>query len=135
MKNKSNIKIINLLVSAINENNLEAMDKLFAGNVVLEWPQSGERIIGDSNRREIYKRFPSLPSVKPKHINSAGNLCVLEAELNYGNDDIYQSVFIFELENGLIKKETAYWSKPFPAPDWRKPFVENINALEIELNK
>jgi hypothetical protein len=129
MINKNNIDVINSLVSAINEKNLEAMDKLFSEDVIMEWPQSGERIKGNSNRGEIYKRFPSLPSIKSKHINTADNLCVLEADLNYSDEDIYQCVFIFELESGLIKKETAYWSKPFPAPDWRKPWVEKISSI------
>jgi hypothetical protein len=126
MNKKNNIDVINSLITSINEKNLEAMDKLFSEDVIIEWPQSGERIVGNSNRREIYNRFPSLPSVKLSRINGIGNIYILEAELNYGNDDKYQSVFIFELENGFIKKEIAYWSKPFPAPNWRKPWVEKI---------
>jgi hypothetical protein len=41
-----------------------------------------------------------------------------------GDSDPYLCVFIFEMRDGLIAKETGYWSKPFPAPDWRAPWVE-----------
>lgn len=117
-------EVITSLVSAINSKDLQAMDKLFSEDVIIEWPQSGERITGNKNRREIYNRFPSLPEVHPNRKNGNGDLWILEASLDYGDNDNYQCVFIFEIKNGLITKETAYWSKPFPAPEWRKPWVE-----------
>lgn len=127
MKTNNNcIYVINSLVEAMNTKNLEALDKLFSDDVILEFPQSGERINGNNNRREIYKRFPSLPAVKPNRIKGSGDLWIFEASLDYGDNDSYQCVFIFEIKNGLISKETAYWSKPFPAPEWRKPWIENF---------
>jgi hypothetical protein len=54
-----------------------------------------------------------------------GDLWVLEAEMDYDGDP-YQSVFVFEMQRGLIARETAYWSKPFPAPEWRAKWVEQI---------
>lgn len=76
MNKKNNIDVINSLITSINEKNLEAMDKLFSEDVIIEWPQSGERIVGNSNRREIYNRFPSLPSVKLSRINGIGNIYI-----------------------------------------------------------
>ena len=35
-------------------------------------------------------------------------------------------MFIFELRDGRIAKETAYWSLPFEAPEWREQWVERI---------
>lgn len=122
----NNNKVIESLVNAINEKNLFAMDKLFSSDVILEWPQSGERIVGNDNRREIYNRFPSLPHILPNRINGKDSLWILEASLDYGNNDTYQCVFIFEIKNDLIIKEIAYWTKPFPAPEWRKPWTEKI---------
>ena len=125
-QNNNGSEVINSLVTSINKKDLNALDKVFDEDVILEWPQSGERIKGNKNRREIYKRFPSLPKVQPNRINGNEDLWVLEASLDYGENDIYQCVFIFEIKDGLITKETAYWSKPFPAPEWRKPWVENF---------
>ncbi|MEJ2239174.1 MAG: nuclear transport factor 2 family protein [Gemmatimonadales bacterium] len=117
---------IQALVAAINARDLAAMDHLFADDVVMEWPQSGERIRGNANRREIYSRFPALPTVTARELTAHGDLCVLEASLDYGDGDPYLVVFIFQVRNGLIAKEVAYWSKPFPAPDWRSPWVERM---------
>jgi hypothetical protein len=43
-----------------------------------------------------------------------------------GAGDPYQCVFIFQMRDGLIDKEIAYWSKPFLAPEWRAPWVERM---------
>jgi hypothetical protein len=51
---------------------------------------------------------------------------VLEATLDYGDGDPYLAVFIFQLRDGLIVREIAYWSKSFPAPEWRSPWVERM---------
>jgi ketosteroid isomerase-like protein len=126
MSESSSRATIDALVSAINARDLEALDRVFTKDVVMEWPQSGERIRGDKNRREIYSRFPSLPRVTPRRVTGSADLWVLEATLDYGDGDPYQAIFILEMRDGLIAKETAYWSKPFPAPEWRAAWVERI---------
>ena len=114
------------LVAALNACDLGALDEVFTDDVVMEWPQSGERIVGGQNRREVYSHFPSLPHVTPRRIKGSGALWVVEASLDYGDGDPFQCVFVFEMRDGLIAKETGYWSKPFPAPDWRAPWVERM---------
>jgi ketosteroid isomerase-like protein len=117
---------IEALVTAINARDLRALDKVFTEDVVMEWPQSGERIRGGKNRREIYSRFPSLPKVTPRRTSGSGDNWVLEASLDYGDGDPYQAVFIFQMRDGQIAREIAYWSKPFPAPEWRAPWIERM---------
>lgn len=50
----------------------------------------------------------------------------VEASLDYGDGDPFQCVFVFQMRDGLIARETAYWAKPFPAPEWRAPWIERI---------
>lgn len=118
--------VINALVNAINADDRDALSEVFTDDVILEFPQSGERIRGASNRREVYRRFPSLPKVTPRRISGSGDLWVLEATLDYGDGDPYQAVFIFSMREGKIAREIGYWSKPFPAPEWRAPWVERM---------
>ena len=126
MSDAENRATVEALIAAINGNDRDALHKVFAEDSVIEWPQSGERINGGQNRREIYSRFPGLPKVTPRRITGRGDLWVLEASLDYGDNEPYQCVFIFEMRNGKIAKEVGYWSKPFPAPDWRAPWVERM---------
>ncbi len=126
MDDHANRATIERLVAAINAADLDALDRVFTDDVVLEWPQSRERIVGGENRREIYRRFPSLPKASIKRITGSGDLWTLEADLDYGDGDPFLCVFLFEMRDGLIAKETAYWSKPFPAAEWRAPWVERM---------
>jgi ketosteroid isomerase-like protein len=127
MSETSNRAAIEALVAAINKGDLAALDAVFTDDVILEWPQSGERIRGGQNRREIYSRFPSLPRVVAKRTTGSGDLWVLEADLDYGEGNgPYQCVFVFSMRDGRIAREIAYWSKPFPAPEWRAPWIERM---------
>jgi ketosteroid isomerase-like protein len=126
MSESANRATLEALVAALNAGDLEGLDKVFTDDVVMEWPQSGERIVGEKNRREVYSRFPSLPQVAPRRMTGSADLWVVEASLDYGDGDPFQCVFVFEMRDGLIAKETGYWSKPFPAPDWRAPWVERL---------
>jgi ketosteroid isomerase-like protein len=126
MSETRNRATIDALVAAINRRDLAALDRVFTEDVVMDWPQSGERINGGQNRRAIYSRFPSLPQVTPRRMTGSGDVWVLEANLDYGDGEPYKCVFVFEMRDGLIAKEIAYWAKPFPAPEWRAPWVERM---------
>lgn len=117
---------VQALVDALNRHDLDALDSVFTDDVILEWPQSNERIVGNANRREIYSRFPGLPKVSNERVREVGDLVVLEADLDYDDGSHFRTVFIFEMRHGLISRETAYWSQPFPAPEWRAAWVEPL---------
>lgn len=117
-----NEEVIKRLIKCINDEQIEVMDELFHDDAVMDWPQSGEKVIGAENRRAIYKSFPKLPKITPRRMVSSGDLVVAEATLDYGGPT-YKTVFIFELRDGKIAKETAYWSEAFDAPEWRSKWV------------
>ena len=117
---------VEALIATLNAGDIDGMDAVFHEDAVMEWPQSGERIVGGDNRRGVYRAFPRLPKITPRRLTGEGDLWVAEADLDYGDGAIYQTVFIFELRDGKIAKETAYWSQPFPAPDWRSEWVERV---------
>ncbi len=119
-----NKKVIERLIACINDKHIDVMDELFHEDAVMDWPQSGEKVVGGDNRRAIYKSFPTLPKITPRRMVGAGDLVVAEATLDYGENAIYQTVFIFEFRDGKIARETAYWSQPFEAPAWRSQWVE-----------
>ncbi len=123
-QNRANEAVIERLIACINDRKVEVMDELFHDDGIMDWPQSGEKVVGAENRRGIYGAFPQLPKITPRRMISDGDLVVAEAELDYGSGSKYQTVFIFEFRQGKIAKETAYWSDPFEAPAWRSKWVE-----------
>jgi ketosteroid isomerase-like protein len=124
MSEEANRRVVERLIAALNAGRVEEMDELFHDDAVMEYPQSGERIVGAENRRGVYGNFPGLPSIAPRELRAVGDLVVAEATLTYGGDARYESVFVFELRDGKIARETAYWSEPFDAPEWRAEWVE-----------
>jgi ketosteroid isomerase-like protein len=117
---------VEALIATLNAGDVDGMDAVFHEDAVMEWPQSGERIVGGDNRRGVYRSFPQLPKITPRRIVGEGDVWVAEATLDYGDGAEYQTVFVFELRDGKIAKETAYWSQPFPAPEWRAAWVERM---------
>jgi len=128
MSEETNRHVVERLIAALNGGRVDEMDELFHEDAVMEYPQSGERIVGGDNRRAVYSAFPGLPTVAPRRLTVSGDLAVAEAQLDYGDGVDYRCVFIFELRDGKISRETAYWAQPFPAADWRKPWVEMMNG-------
>lgn len=55
------------------------------------------------------------------------DLVIAEATLDYGGPT-FNSVFIFEVRDGLIARETAYWAEPFEAPQWRAQWVQRSDV-------
>jgi ketosteroid isomerase-like protein len=123
-----NRQTVERLVRALNEHDLELFDAQFHEDSVIEYPQSGERIVGRQNRRAVYEAFPGLPTVTPRRITTAGELAVLEAGFDYGDGAPWQTVLVFELRDGRIARETAYWTQPFAAAKWRADWVERSDG-------
>jgi ketosteroid isomerase-like protein len=122
-RNPAHEAVVERLIACINDRRIEVMDELFHEDAVMDWPQSGERVVGGDNRRGIYRAFPQLPTITPRRIVSAGDLVVAEASLDYGGP-VYKTVFVFEFRDGRIARETAYWGEPFDPPAWRSQWVE-----------
>lgn len=122
MSENENRAVVERLIECLNEKKIEVMDDLFHDDAVMDWPQSGEKVVGAANRRAIYGAFQQLPTITPRRIVAAGDLVILEASLDYAGP-VFQTVFIFELRDGRIARETAYWSESFVPPAWRAQWV------------
>ncbi len=127
MSEQQNRDVIERLIQCLNDKRIDVMDELFHEDAVMDWPQSGEQVVGGDNRRGVYGAFPGLPTISPRRTLSAGELVVAEAMLDYGGP-VYNTVFIFEFRDGRIARETAYWAEPFEPPQWRAQWVQRTDA-------
>jgi hypothetical protein len=107
-----------------------------------EWPQSGERIPSHEADRKIHENYPGFPEhelkwaaggerrwtmspLLPVRVSGGGDLWMGEALLTYPEGPQHAAM-IFELRDGLVWRETAYWAAPFDPPAWRAGLVERI---------
>jgi hypothetical protein len=122
---------------------MTAILKEFAdAEVVLEYPQSGERFKGRENNLAILENYPGLPdatiqrvrgaedkwvltpSWTPLRITGSGDHYSVEGRLVYPNGDVWSFVDLFELRNDKVIKVFEYFAAPFPAADWRAKWAE-----------
>lgn len=103
---------------------LEGEHDIYDDNVLCEYPQSGERIQGRRNLQALRGHHPEKPGgFGIRRIVGAGNLWVTEYTIDYQGRP-FPTVSIMEFQNGKVIHETQYFAEPFPAPAWRRQWVE-----------
>ena len=97
---------------------------LFAGNIEIIWPQSGEVIGSADDFVAINENYPSHGkwSFKVKRVIGAGGHAITETEVSDGTAKAF-AVSIFECADDRIVRITEDWPEPFAAPDWRRQWV------------
>lgn len=117
-------------VEAMLERMLDVMDPEWEyeqrhPDFVADMPQSGERLPSREALRDMQRAFGAPPSITLRRLTGEGDTWVVEAQSDYG-DAVYQAVVIFEFRDGLIVRETRYYTQSFEAPPERARFVEPI---------
>jgi hypothetical protein len=112
--------------SASAAGNLDAEHDIYQENAICEYPQSGERILGRENLKNLRGHHPGRPSgFAVRRITGSGDLWVTEYVIEYKGKAAY-TVSIMEFENGKCRRETQYFADPFDAPSWRAQWVEQV---------
>ena len=112
--------------SASASGDLGAEHDIYEENAVCEYPQSGERILGRENLKNLRGHHPGRPSgFGVLRISGSGNLWVTEYVIHYAAKPVY-TVSIMEFEKGKCRRETQYFADPFHAPSWRSQWVEQV---------
>jgi hypothetical protein len=105
------------------------LQAITAADVVLEYPQSGERFRGRDTIVKMNEGYPASTGTAPKatlrRVLKPGQAWVIESTIDYGDGTPVNSVSIIEFgSDGKVTRQTDYFANPFPAPDWRKPYRE-----------
>jgi len=110
--------------SAVGDVNAE--HNIYDDNVICDYPQSGERIVGRNNLQALRSHHPGKPSgFNVKRILGKGDLWITEYTITYQEQSAY-TVSIMEFRDGKIVHETQYFADAFEAPAWRSQWVQQI---------
>lgn len=105
---------------------LEAEHDIYDDDVICDYPQSGERIVGRINLQALRGHHPDKPSgFGVRRIQGEGHLWVTEYTITYNGRAAF-TISVMEFRNGKVVHETQYFSEPFKAPDWRSQWVQKI---------
>ena len=106
----------------------EAVHEIYHPDVVLEFPQGGERLVGLANVRAMREAYPAAVSLEIGRIRGSGNLWVAENRITYDGASPLHAVTIMEFQDGQVVRETIYFGEPWEPPAWRAPWVEPMPA-------
>jgi hypothetical protein len=111
--------------AASDANDFEAEHQIYLEDAVLDYPQSGVRIIGRSNIQASRTAQPNLKRFTVRRIIGAGNFWVTEYVLTYDGRPSY-TVSIMEFRDGKVAHETQYFGDPFEPGPSRAEWVERM---------
>jgi SnoaL-like domain len=122
---RANRELVERFFAASERGDRDDMTALTDEDMVMEWPQSGERFRGRDNVLAAMAAVEVKPEFagQPRLIGS-GVVWVLMVPLRYAHE-LFHYVAVVELEDGRVKHATGYWGAPFPAQAARARFTDD----------
>jgi ketosteroid isomerase-like protein len=104
------------------------LGELLAEDIVVEWPVSGERIVGRANFLGVAADYPEGWSVRVLRIVADGDAVVSEVEIPHRTLGDHRVVSLWTVREGLVFAGREYWtaSGSDPAPEWRSAYVQRM---------
>jgi hypothetical protein len=115
---------------ASEHGDLDAEHAIYAGDAILDYPQSGERFSGRSRIQAQRGGHPAERHFTIRRITGEGDLWVSECVITYDGMPTY-SVSVMEFTDGLVTHETQYFADPFDASPGRAALAEPIPARDL----
>lgn len=143
---KSNASIVKEFVQALVARDLEVLGTLCTIDMIVDYPQSGERIRGWRNIRAVLENYPSGlpldlegrvfgsedrwvvgPSFNVLRIEGSGDSYTIVGSARYPDGRIWTLMSLLELRSGKVSRSIEVYGEPFEPPSWRAQWVEDIS--------
>jgi hypothetical protein len=111
--------------AASDASDFDTEHEIYLDDAVLEYPQSGERVVGRRNIQITRSIQPNRKRFAIRRILGAGSLWITEYVLTYDGKPSH-TVSIMEFEGVKVALETQYFASPFIASALRARWVERI---------
>jgi hypothetical protein len=112
--------------------NQDVVHEIYHEDVVLEFPQGGERLVGLANVRAMREAYPAQVAISIERMRGAGRLWVTEVTITYDGQRSMNAVNIMEFRDNKVAHETIYFGEPWEPPAWRAQWVERMaNGVEL----
>jgi ketosteroid isomerase-like protein len=116
---------VRLLWERMEARDWDAVAAQLHPDVVVDWPNTGERYRGRDNYLGMQRAYPEGWHIEVLRIVDAGDTVVSEVRVDQ-DDKRYFAASFFELEEGRIARAVEYWSdgEPQAPPPWRSRWTE-----------
>ncbi|MGW4503137.1 nuclear transport factor 2 family protein [Streptomyces sp. NPDC004436] len=125
------VEVVARLWERIGARDWDGVAGLVAEDAVIEWPVSGERIVGRANFIAVNSDddYSDARPVEVLRVLTDGEHVVTEVEMSQDHV-VYRAVSLWTVRDGEVVGAREYWTSPGqdPAPRWRAGFVEPLVA-------
>ena len=99
---------------------------LLHDDLVLDWPQSGERIRGRDAFLAVNREYPGEWHITVERVLTEGDEAVTLVRVEGANEPgrVDRAVSFMRLRDGQVEHVLEFWPDPFPAAEWRARWVE-----------
>jgi ketosteroid isomerase-like protein len=104
------------------------LGELLVDDLVVEWPVSGERIVGRANYVTVNAEYPEGWSIRMLRTVAAGDVVVSEVEVPHDTMGVHRVVSFWTVRGGKIVDGREYWTSlgADPSPEWRAAYVQRL---------
>ena len=144
MAETSHREVVDKFYKAINARDWPGVEALLHPDYTYEQPQSGERVRGIKNNREMNENYPGLPQGETVRVTGSedkwvttpfftvlkiagtGDDYIAESRVKYPDGSVWYSVDMFQFRGGKIFRQTAYYAPSLEPAEWRARWVERF---------
>ena len=121
-------KIVEALWDRMQARDWEGLGELLADDLLVEWPVSGERIVGRDNFVRINAEYPEGWSIRVLRIVADGEAVVSEVEVPHDAMGVHRVASFWTVRDGKIVDGREYWTElgTDPSPEWRAAYVQRM---------
>ncbi|MDJ1138200.1 nuclear transport factor 2 family protein [Streptomyces iconiensis] len=125
------VDVVAKLWDRIEARDWGAVGGLMAEDAVIEWPVSGERIVGRDNFVAIQSEYPEGWSIRVLRVLAGGEdseQVASEVEVPHTEFGVFRAASFWTVSEGRITAGREYWTDlggEHP-PEWRTKFTEPI---------
>ncbi|MER7888671.1 nuclear transport factor 2 family protein [Micromonospora sp. NPDC094482] len=104
------------------------LGELLADDLVVEWPVSGERIVGPANYVAVNAEYPEGWSIDVLRIVAEGEVVVSEVEVPHETMGVFRVASFWTVRDGKVVAGREYWTSlgADPSPQWRAAYVQRV---------
>ena len=113
--------------AAMQRNDWAVAADLFVPEITIDWPCSGERIVGRANFVAVQERYPSTTGrqFQVHRLVSDGATTVSEVTVTDGVQSA-RVIALSDVTDGQIARHVEYWPTAYEPPADRADLVERI---------
>ncbi len=136
-------RILQGFAQVLSTHDWDRLGDVVHDDIVVEYPQSGERFVGLANVRGQFENYPDLgpgsselreivgdrafaltPSYTLIDVDGSGGRGTAVVRVRYPDGSLWWALTVYELRDGRIGRLRSFFAPDFEAPDWRAPYRE-----------